>query len=252
MRTKIIIVALVVLAIAVIVFFNREGINSETEPEVDGSPVPTEEPMDVTIDFYNDWLAARQSTTTNPIAAGFVERPVLSSEVRSYIMDAESTPLPSGQEAVLCQLVTPERIGAKIMYQKELTAQVMVLARGGEKSPYQAQVDLKAVGGQWQISKIFCSQGEVAPEREFGFDKEGYLLKSVPPPLDSNYWHLVYEENGVLGHTVPLSFNQDSVCLKTDGAMSVCDPTSFIEPTLVLVQAEMLETGAVVKKLHFR
>lgn len=253
MRKKIIIVALVVLAIAIVFFINRVAINKEIDPKDEVSSIPTENPIDVTNAFYSDWLKARQSTTTDPITAGLAELPVLSSEVRAYILEAENTRLPNGQEVVLCQLETPDRIGTKILFQEELTAQVMVLARGGEaKSPFQAQVDLKAVGGKWQISKIHCSQGEVAPISEFSFDKEGYLLKSVPPPLDSNYWHLVYEENGKLGHTTPLDFDQSSICLAADGIESICDPATFIEPTLVQVQAEMLETGAVVKKLHFR
>ena len=56
-----------------------------------------------------------------------------------------------------------------------------------------------------------------------------------------------FEENGTMGHTVPLFFDQTTVCIATNKTESICDPSTFTEPALVLVQAEMLESGAVVK-----
>lgn len=252
MRNKII--AIAGLALLLIVFLGFNLFKADPEATTDPvSAIPTEDPLDVTIDFYNEWLSASQSTTTNPKDAGLRDLAVLSTEVRKYLADAETTPLKNGLEPVLCQPTVPARIGAKEIYKQDLSAQIQVLARGGEtKSPYQALVDLKAVEGKWQISQISCTQGETAPEREFSFEKEGYLLKSVQPPLDPQYWHLVFEENGTMGHTVPLFFDQTTVCIATNKTESICDPSTFTEPALVLVQAEMLESGAVVKKLHFK
>ncbi|HMO78549.1 MAG TPA: hypothetical protein PKA42_03675 [Candidatus Paceibacterota bacterium] len=253
MRKNIIIAALLVLALLVIFWLSRSKDGPETDNNNSAQTIPIEDPLDVTNEFYTAWIAAELSTTTNPYEAGLINSALLSTETRTYIENASTTPLASGLHPVLCQMDIPERIGGKTIYHQERAAQILILARGGEvKSPYQAQVDLVAKDGKWQISKITCSQGETGPEREFSFEKEGYLLKSVPPPLDPNYWHLVYEENGVPGHTVPLTFNATSQCLATDGTATVCNPASFIEPTLVLIQADMLETGAVVKNLHFR
>lgn len=244
----VIFVGLVILA-GLYIFLNK----SKTVETNTASDAPAEDPFDVTLEFYNDWLSASLSTTTDPKAAGLFDSEILSAEVRTYIANTESTPLPNNLNPVLCQSEVPARVGGKSIFTQDTDAQVQILARGLEtKSPYQALVDLKAMNGKWQITKITCVQGDTAPEREFGFEKEGYLLKSVPPPLDSNFWHLVYEENGIQGHTVPLFFDETSLCIKADQSETACDPNSFTEPTLVLIQADMLETGAVVKKLHFR
>ena len=254
MRNKII--AITGLALLLIIFLWFNLFKTEPASEVITEPVstiPAEDPMDVTVDFYNNWLDASLSTTTNPKDSGLRENPVLSAEVRKYINDTDTTPLANNLEPVLCQPTLPERIGGKTIYKQDMAAQVQILARGGEtKSPYQALVDLKAIEGKWQISQISCTQGETAPVREFNFEQEGYLLKSVPPPLDSKYWHLVYEIRGEKGHTVPLFIDDKTICISLDKSESICNPNSFIEPALVFVQADMLESGAVVKKLHFK
>ena len=38
----------------------------------------------------------------------------------------------------------------------------------------------------------------------------------------------------------------------TDGAEAVCDPNQFIEPSEVLLQADMLDTGADVRRVTFQ
>ncbi len=252
MRNKLIVISGVALLLIALLWFNL----FKAEPDMTTEPVstvPTEDPLDVTIEFYNMWLDATHSTTTNPKDAGLRENVILSNEVRKYINDTDTTPLANNLEPVLCQTAIPARIGGKTIYKQDTAAQVQVLARGGEtKSPYQALVDLKAVEDKWQISQIVCSSGEVAPVREFDFEQEGYLLKSVPPPLDSNFWHLVYEQRGEKGHTVPLFFDDKTICISLNQTESICDPSSFIEPALVFIQADMLESGAVVKKLHFK
>lgn len=252
MRNKIIAITGLALLLIVYLWFNL----FKADPEVTNETVsatPVEDPLDVTIEFYNQWLDSSHSTTTNPKDAGLRDSAFLSSEVRQYITNTDTTPLANNLEPVLCQPSVPERVGGKAIYKQDTEAQVQVFARGSEtKSAYQAVVDLKAVEGKWQISQIKCTQGEIAPVREFDFEQEGYLLKSVPPPLDPQYWHLVYENRGEKGHTVPLFFDENSICISLDKTENTCDPSTFIEPSLVYIQAAMLESGAVVKKLHFK
>ncbi|NCT02026.1 hypothetical protein GW766_02120, partial [Candidatus Parcubacteria bacterium] len=131
--------------------------------------------------------------------------------------------------------------------------QVMVLTRGGEeKSPYQDIVTVAVVDGKWRITEISCAQGEIAPERAYDFEHEGFLLKSVPPPLDPQYWHLVYEENGQLGHTVPLFFSAESICIDGAGNESICVPTQFTDASPAFLQAAMTEAGAAVRRLQLK
>jgi len=80
---------------------------------------------------------------------------------------------------------------------------------------------------------------------------EGNLLKSVPPPYDPNYWHLVYAQNGTLGYVVPLFFSAMSMCTDIRGNESVCDPSQFIEVQKVMLRGDMTELGVEVKQLEF-
>lgn len=246
---KFAIVALILLVIAIVVLVVKFGTKTADNTTVE-NPAPVDEPLDVVIDFYNQWLSEVQSTTTNPFDSGLINSTRLSNEVRTVINEKRSTKVEGDLDAVLCQSSVPERVGGKEIFKTDKKAQVMILARGFEtKSPYQAIVDTEVVEGNWQITKIECLQSEVAPVSEFDFERQGFLLKSVVPPLNPEYWHLVYEENGILGHAIPLFFNAESICVSTDGTETVCDPTKFVETTKVLIQAAMLDTGADVKRL---
>lgn len=214
---------------------------------------PTEDPLDVTLDFYNSWLTALQSTTTDPYQSGLANLPVLSLEVQSYIEKKRTEKKEGDPEVVICQPLIPERIGGKAIYAKETEAQIMVLARGLEvKSSHIAVVTLGAKDGAWMINDITCSQGEIGPDKEFDFAYTGFLLKqSVPAPLNPQNWHLVFEQNGQEGYTAPLFFNAESICVAADGSESVCDPSTFREATKVSVQADMTEEGGTVRKMRF-
>jgi hypothetical protein len=247
---KIIIIGGAILAIAAVAFsLFKGGTTSYTSPD---TQIPEGDALDVTIDFYNEWLAASLSTTTNPFESGLINSTVLSDEVRAAILENRENRAEGDLDAVFCQAEVPERVGGKEILKLEREAQIMILARGfEERSPYQAVVTLGAVKGEWQIIKIDCLQGEVAPVREFDFERTGFLLKSVPPPLNPEYWHLVYEEAGKPGHTIPLFFDAESICIAADGTEGICDPSSFVEPAKALVQAAMLDTGADVRRVTF-
>lgn len=235
--------------VALIAFFMLRGSDSTTVEN--GPETTTEDPLDVTIDFYNEWLVAVQSTSTTPVDAGLLASPRLSEGVRTKLeatLNNEGMPDP-----VLCEPVTPERMGGKVLYALPTEAQIQMLPRGNtERTGAQAVVSLVVQNGAWVISDIYCSTGEVGPEREYSFEQEGYLLKSVPEPLNSDYWHLVFEQNGQGGYTAPLFFDAESICISQDGTEAVCNPDTFIEPAAAYVQAEMTEAGANVKRIQLR
>ena len=249
---KIIIIGGAVLAIIAVAvsLFNKGGNSSDGVSVVE---IPQEDALDVAMEFFDQWLAETQSTTTDPFTSGLINSTRISDEVRAMIQDKQANKAEGDLDAVLCQTSVPERVGGKEVFKADTEAQIMILARGFEtKSPYQTIATLSAVDGLWQITKIECLQGEVPPEREYDFERTGFLLKSVPAPYTAGNWHLIYEEDGTPGHVLPLFFDAESICVATDGAEAVCDPNQFIEPSEVLLQAYMLDTGADVRRVTFQ
>jgi len=220
-----------------------------TTPEGTESPqaVETGTPVNVVLDYYLPWLKARQSTSTTPYQDGLASSTILSPVLRERLRRSESGLL-DGLDPVLCQSATTTdlRLTGRLMNEQVDRAQVLVLAKG---APRQAVVTLKKLGDGWYIDDITCAAGEFEPDREFSFDREGNLLKNVPRPLDSQYWHLVFIEDDTPGHTVPLFFDASSTCVAVDGSESVCDTERFREAVKASVQGEMTEIGVKVKKL---
>lgn len=251
MKKQHILIALIVLALALVVAAFLMLTRTDSPASQTSTP-PEEDVLDVVSDFYDAWLEAAKGTEGAVAKDELLNSPLLSASVRTKVATGLDSSEPNAQDPVLCQAVTPERMGGRVLFSQPTEAQVMMLARGLESpSPYQAIVSVIAVNGQWQISDITCSQGETAPQREFDFDREGFLLKQVPPPLNPDFWHLVYEENGQMGRTVPLTFTENSVCVLANGEEQVCDESSFRDATKATVKADMSETGATVRRLEF-
>lgn len=202
------------------------------------------EPLDVVLDFYTQWHTAALSTTTNPYQAGLNQAVLFSKELRERFSQPHE-----GIDPVLCQTVIPERIAARTVFAREQDAQVLITARKPATSTEQAIVSLKALNGGWYISGITCAPGEFAPDREFTFEHEGFLLKQVPPPLDANHWHIVFEDNGELGHFAPLFFSSTSTCI-IDGNTTACNPDALTETAKVSVRGQMSEYGVDVVSLE--
>ncbi|MEX1027321.1 MAG: hypothetical protein WD049_04840 [Candidatus Paceibacterota bacterium] len=244
-RTRIIAIVILVLAVALLgwLFFGGSGIGEK-------QAVSLEEPAIVVLDFYDPWLAAVQATSTDPYKSDLPADPILSKELRDRLMN-HSDRSGDGVDPVLCQERTPPAISARPVFTNDEQAQILVLSTRPE-SQGQAVVTLNKLNGGWYINDIECSSGEVAPDREFSFEQEGFLLKSVPPPLDSQYWHLVFEQNNEQGHTVPLFFGAESMCQTGSGTASVCEPDTFTEATQALVKGEMSETGVEVKRVEMK
>lgn len=234
--------ALLAVVVGIWLFVARDGSDTTLKNQV----VSTDEPVDIVLDFYNPWLDAVQSTSTDPYTLGLASNPLLSQELRERLEVAGNQP--EGElDPVLCDTVVPGRVVARTIVENEDEVQLLVSPREGRGGVSLATL-LRHNDG-WYIAEIECNTGESAPEREFSFEREGFLLKSVPLPLDSNYWHLVFEENGIPGHTAPLFFDAESMCT-ADGETAVCDPEQFVEPERAFVQGELSETGVQVKRLE--
>lgn len=237
---------IIVLVIAAIVVNTRNSANEdEALPELTGDSI------DATQDFYSSWLNAAKEQTLETYALTLADDTRISDDVRNYITSAMAD-AERALDPVLCQAVTPERFGVKPSYEADGKAQLLVLARGLEEpSPNLAVVDLEIIKNQWQITNIACSTGESAPEREFSFERDGFLLKSVPAPLNSDFWHIVYEDGGQMGYTAPLFLDAASMCVSNDGVETVCEESQFVEASSVQVQGEMTESGVNVKRITF-
>lgn len=196
--------------------------------------VSAAEPAEIVSDFYDAWLEAAQSTTTDPYQAGLGNSPVLSKELRARLRDPQG-----GVDPVLCQAAVPAEISSRRVYEDAEEAQVLVTARKPSTSTEQALVRLLPLRDGWYISSIECSPGEFGPAREFSFDKEGRLVKNVPAPFDSQYWHLMFDEDGEPGQYVPLFFS----------ASTSLD--ALVENSKVHIKGQMLEKGVEVKSIEF-
>lgn len=237
------IVALIAIILVAWLFLRDGSVAGVTKQEVS-----TSNPLDIVFDFYEPWLAALHSKSTDPYQEGLADNPLLSKELRERIKDSKDHS-DTEPDPVVCQTIIPAQISARPINQSDENTQILVMSR--EKGhTEQAIVTLLKLNDGWYISDIMCSPGEFAPEREFSFEMEGYLLKSVVPPLDSRNWHLVFEQNGVKGHVVPLFFGAESTCVKDGGTESVCAPDTFVEPSKAMVHGQMTEAGVEVKRLE--
>lgn len=212
--------------------------------------VSIDTPVNIVLDFYMPWLNAVQSEETNPYQEELDKNPILSKDLRTKLKTAEKST--EEIDPVLCQTTVPSRVAARVVFQNEETAEILVTARPSDFSSQQAIAVLNAHDGGWYIHDIRCSPGEFAPDREFTFEREGNLLKSVPEPFNPENWHLVYEENGVPGHAVPLFFDAESTCQTQKGDESVCNPDSFVETSKVYIKGQMTEAGVELKHLEFK
>lgn len=245
MKNKIIVWVILLLVILLGVYF----LVSKGEGELD-QEVSVSEPVDVVLEFYEPWLAALNSTSTDPYKEDLHKSPILSKELRKKIADNKE----SSEEfvdAVMCQKDIPKTISATFLHETEEEAGVLVLART-QGLTGQAVAKLKKHNEGWYIDDIECRAGEFGEDREFTFEREGFLLKSVPAPLDSNYWHIVFEEDGKPGHFAPLKFDDQSSCVSKKGEQNTCDTNQFEETAEVKVYGQMTETGVEVQRVEFK
>jgi len=207
------------------------------------------DPIDVATSLFTPWLAALQATSSEPDFGLLLATAPVTPELRSRLQQQIDQPAQS-VDPVICQPITPERLGAKVVYITDDKAELMVVARGN-KVPEQALYTLQWQGSDWIVSDITCSRGELAPEQEYSFEREGNLLKdSLQPPLDASKWHLIYTRDDVAGYAIPLEFNESSVCISD--AEAVCDLSILNEAAAAKIQGSMQESGVLVERLELQ
>jgi len=249
MNKKLLFLVLIGVLIIGFVIMNIRGnstlVNQTDEPNLAAAG----DPLDAVSSFYGDWFEARTSTTTDPYTLGLPADERLSQSVQEYISQADRN---SEKDPVLCLTNLPPRIGSLPVFNVNGSAQYLVVARGiGGVTPDRAVVDLAVVGDKWLINKIECISGESAPEREFAFERTGYLLKHNEPPLDPNTWYIVFEENGEDGHIAPLFFSETSLCINAGREESVCQPDNFTNAIQATVKGGMSEAGVEVQRIEY-
>lgn len=246
---KIILVVIAIILIAVvIIWFNIKNTRTQpkTEKATDVQAVSTYDPIDVVLDFYSDWLDAVQSTSTDPYQAGLTNEPLLSPALRDKLNNPPSEQL---RDPVLCQDPLPTKIRSKRLYEKPDEIQFVVFSKE-QPLAGQAIILARKLNNGWYIEDIKCSR-EFDEPREFTFEYEGNLLKSVPPPYDPNYWHLVYSQDGTPGYAAQLFFGAESICINPNSTKTVCDEKQFTETQKVMLHGNMTESGVDVMKLEF-
>lgn len=247
-RSKLLPVLLVaggLLIVGLIVWFTTggKGLIPEKWTGVAGDPI------NVTLDFYEAWLEARTAGPNEPFAQGLLDFEQVGPELRDKLKAQEGQLNDESVDPVLCQIGVPEGLRTLPVYQQESAAQILVMSTTAGQSG-QAIINMEARDGLWRIVDITCGNAEAGPQGEFSFDKAGFLLKQVPEPLNSDYWHLVFEEAGVLGHAVPLFIDADTVCVNTDGSTAACDDNLLKETIPARVKGEMSEAGVNVKRIE--
>jgi hypothetical protein len=206
-------------------------------------------PIDVTLDFYGEWLTVRQSATSTSLVR-LPGMDVLTDGLRARL--AESVAAVPEVDPLLCTVAVPENILGRVVYETDTAAEVMVYGKD-QATPERSLATLDLTDNGWIITGISCSRGEVAPEVEFTFEQTGNLLKaSLVTPLDSNKWHLVYTRDGQPGYAAPLYFDAASTCVSSDGTQTVCIPDTLIEPQSATVKGDMTEAGIKVTLLELK
>jgi hypothetical protein len=209
---------------------------------------PIADPLDVVFDFYNEWH--NEARTKGQVSAGaaVMSSPILSTSTRENL-NQKLTAGTEGIDPVLCQAVVPEKIKIKVIHQIPAEMEVMVMSRYASATPIGfALVKLSLNNREWHIDDITCSRGDVLEAREFSFEQTGQLLKNVPAPLDSNFWHLVFTEDNTPGHTAELHFSSSSVCT-LNGRETLCDTATFAEAANASVEGNMTESGVDVLRM---
>ncbi len=207
---------------------------------------PIDDPLDVVLDYYNAWLTESKSGNKPTPESALVNNPILSTIAREKVV--KSLTRKDALDPVICQTTLPDEVAAKVVHELPNKQQTMVYSRFASTSATGlALVELELIGRTWVIADITCSSGDTLEEREFTFEQSGHLLKNVPAPLDANFWHLVFEENGTPGHNAQLHFDTNSRCTLDGTEQNPCDTTKFIETARAVVQGEMTESGVNVK-----
>ena len=244
--------AVILIIVALVFFFvsRSDKVNDQVVDETEHRGIAGDA-TDITLDFYSAWLARRKTTTVSSTTNNPLESMALSVAMQQKLADFDFSMKETELDPVLCQTALPNGLRTNSIFSKEDTEQILVLSRDREAGG-QAAVTLEKYNGLWEITNITCSAGEEAPEiGEFSFDNEGFLLKdSLPEPFDSNYWHLVFQQDGTPGHTAALLIDEKTVCVDADKNEGPCNTSAFTETMYKHVLGQMTEAGVEVQRIE--
>lgn len=228
------------------VFWSLKGLGGDS---LDSQAVKYTDPTDAVDSLYSQWLKAAQDPAVMPDRAALAKSAVFDRDLRDTIADA----LKSGAalDPVLCQSAVPQGITLRTVYEQADKAQLLVTSKD-KAVTNQAIVTLAKSSDSWSINEIECTSGEFAPEKEFSFEKEGFLIQSsVPKPYNNKNWHIVFTEEGRAGNVAPLLFDAKSQCTSLNGTKAACKLDQFSETSQVRVRGQMTERGVMVVHLEF-
>jgi|AntAceMinimDraft_11_1070367.scaffolds.fasta_scaffold27731_1 hypothetical protein len=211
--------------------------------------VSMNEPVDIVLDFYEQWLSESQSEEVDPFKSGLAKSEILNIDLQKKLKNINKDS-ENDLDPVLCQTTSDIEIATRRVSEQEERVQILVTSRDKALTG-QAVVTLLAKDGGWYINDITCFPGEFEEEREFTFEREGYaVMGSMLESVNPEQLHLIFEENNEPGYSVPLLFDEESVCIDTKGTESTCVIDQFTEVTKVFVKGAMTELGVEVKNLE--
>lgn len=226
-------IILILISLLIITKFNKEYI-----PEVS-----TEDPIDIALDFYSDWKTGVFDSLDN---FTLYQSNILSKDLKEKFKKSKGD-FGSENDPVLCGIDMDSGVTIRKVYNSEDSIQLLVLSRDSLNTN-QSIITLTKLNDGWYIENIRCADGEMGEEREFSFDREGYLLReSSPAPLSTDNLNLMFEEEGGDPFSfVPLIFNDESRCIE-DGNEGSCDIGKYKESDSAKVKGQMTESGVEVK-----
>lgn len=241
MKNKKSIVLIVGVALFIVLaFVSLSKVKTEQE-------VSTDAPVDVVFDFYHQWLDELNSPDDDPYRSGLSKSPILSPELRKKIKNAKGDEI----DPVLCQSRHDIEISTRRVFEGEEEVQILVTAKDKSLTG-QATITLLKYNEGWYINNIKCSPGEFGEEREFTFDNQGYLIKgSNLESFNPQTWYIVFEEDEEPGHSAPLIFSSESMCIDKKGNSGVCVPDQLEDVAKVYIKGQMTESGIDLKTLEF-
>ncbi len=233
-------IVLIAVILSAIYFFSKKQKEQE---------VSKYEPVDVAVDFYKKWEGEVLAENTDPYKSGLQNTLILSPQLREKLKSTEGQPA-DAVDPVLCGKTADVKISTRRVFESENESQILVTSKDKEQTGQTMFKILKYKEG-WYIDDITCSPGEFGEDKEFTFEREGFLVKgSNLESFDSALWYIVFEEDGQPGHYAPLVLGSKSVCVDKDGKENTCDTEKFSDLSKIFVRGQMTEGGVDVVKLE--
>ncbi len=210
------------------------------------------DPTDIMLDFYHSWLTKRTSTSTTDTVENPLDSMALSYSLQEKLASFDFSASEPGLDPVFCQNSIPDKFRSRSMSKQDEMVQILVISSNEQAQEYgQAAVTLEKHNDLWEIARIDCGNLEQAPDTgEFNFNQEGRLLRdSLPDSFSRDSWYIVYSQNDIPGHTVPLLLDDKSMCTTQEGNVISCADFAFYEAVHVYVQGQMTEAGVDVHQV---